>query len=179
MALSVEDQIDPAEEFIPRKFDPKPYRPEEIDPAQVVVSFDRLSDTLLIHLFGRGLSTVSVAVGDYLYLLVDPDTEKIVGFHVEGFLTQAVKEVPTAIDLLDYAEVRGMTLAEVRALQQERGGDRRRDEAGNGAQLASRLAEQRWRTVSAFVDAERSRLNSPAVPELAESHGAERERRFG
>lgn len=166
MALSVEDKIDPAEEFVPRRFNPKPYRPDEIDPAKVVVSFDRVSDTLLIHLFGRGISTVSVAVGDYLYLLVEPDTEKIVGLHVEGFLAQAVHEVPSALNLLNYAELRGITVAEVRALQRESLENGKRGVSGNRAAMAKSFVEQRSRAVASFIDAERSRLNLSAVPSL-------------
>ena len=67
MAMTITDYIDPTEEFIPRELRPKPIRLDEIDPENVVVSFDRRSDTLLIHLFGRGRGSVSVPVSDYLY----------------------------------------------------------------------------------------------------------------
>ncbi|MDQ3226609.1 MAG: hypothetical protein M3Q50_08275, partial [Chloroflexota bacterium] len=111
MAVILTDHIDPIEEFVPRQIDPKPFRRQDIDPAKIVVSYDRRSDTLLIHLFGRGHSTISVPVAKYLYVMVTPDTETIVGFHIEGFLAQAVNENPEAIALLDYAELRGITPA--------------------------------------------------------------------
>ena len=82
MAVSVTDHVDPLEEFVPRQIDPKPFRREDIDPAKVVVGYDRRSDTLLIHLFGRGRDTISVPVAKYLYVMVAPDTETIVGFHI-------------------------------------------------------------------------------------------------
>ena len=92
MALSVEDVVDPAEEFAPRQIDPKPIRSEDIDPARIVVSYDRRSDTLLIHLFGRGLETISVPVGEHLFALVTPDTESTVGFQIEGYLLSLEEE---------------------------------------------------------------------------------------
>jgi hypothetical protein len=165
MAVSVSDQIDPMEEFIPRQIEPKPFRREAIDPAMIAVSYDRRSDTLLIHLFGRGLSTISVPVGKYLYLMVTPDSEMIVGFHVEGFLKQAVNDLPDAINLLDYAELRGITAAEVRALQRTTLGLPRQLIACLRPTTASPL-QQRTRAVSAFIDAVRSRWNLSFVPAL-------------
>ncbi len=163
MAMTVTDNIDPTEEFVSREIHPKPIRLEEIDPETVVVSFDRRSDTLLIHLFGRR-GSVSVPVANYLYVMVDPDTEETIGFHVEGFLGQAIKDVPEAIELLDYAELRGITPAEVRELRRETlgVGDRRTENwpATNG----ERVPERRKQAVDAFIAAERARLDLSFVP---------------
>lgn len=104
MAMTITDHIDPTEEFVPTELHPKPIRLDAIDPENVVVSFDRRSDTLLIHLFGRGRGSVSVPVSDYLYLMVDPATEETIGVHVEGFLSQAVKDSPEAMKLQATAE---------------------------------------------------------------------------
>lgn len=164
MAVSVTEQIDPMEEFVPRQIDPKPFRWEDIDPAKVVVSYDRRSDTLLIHLFGRGHDTISVPVAKYLYVMVTPDTETIVGFHIEGFLAQAVKDIPEALTLLDFAELRGITPAEVRALQRTTLGLRHQLVAGLRAALAKSVQEQRTQAVAAFIDAERSRWDLSFVP---------------
>jgi hypothetical protein len=161
MAMSVADHIDPMEEFVPRHIDPKPFRREDIDPERIVVSYDRHSDTLHIHLFGRGLSTISVPIGTYLYVMVTPDTETTVGFHVEGFLAQAVKDVPEFITLLDYAELRGITPAEVRELQRTTLGAKQQLA---GATLAKSVQEQKRHVVVAFIDAERSRWNLAFVP---------------
>ena len=164
MAVSVTDHIDPMEEFVARQIHPKPFRREDIDPAKIVVSYDRRSDTLLIHLFGRGHDTISVPVAKYLYVMVTPDSETIVGFHVEGFLAQAVKYIPEAINLLDYAELRGITPAEVRALQRRTLGLRHQLIAGLRAALTKSVQEQRTRAVAAFIDAERSRCDLSFVP---------------
>jgi hypothetical protein len=166
MAVSVTGQIDPLEEFVPRQIEPKPFRRQDIDPAKIVVSYDRRSDTLLIHLFGRGHDTVSVPVAKYLYVMVTPDTETIVGFQIEGFLAQAVKVTPEAISLLDYAELRGITPAEVRALQRNTLGMRRQLSARLRAVLTRSVQEQKTRTIAAFIDTERSRWDLTFVPAL-------------
>ena len=166
MAVSATDQIDPLEEFVPRQIDPKPFRREDIDPAKIVVSYDRRSDTLLIHLFGRGHDTVSVPVANHLYVMVTPDTETIVGFHIEGFLTRAVKDTPEAISLLDYAELRGITPAEVRELQKNALGMRQQLSAHLRAASAKSVQEQKTQAIAAFIDAERSRWDLSFVPAL-------------
>lgn len=166
MAVSATDHIDPTEEFVPRHIDPKPFRREDIDPAKIVVSYDRRSDTLLIHLFGRGLETISVPVAKYLYVMVTPDTETVVGFHIEGFLGQVVKDTPEAITLLDYAELRGITPAEVRALQRTTLGVKQQLAVRLRSGLAESIQEQKTRAVAAFIDAERSRSDLSFVPSI-------------
>ena len=166
MAVSVTDHVDSMDEFVPRQIDPKPFRREDIDPAKIVVSYDRRSDTLLIHLFGRGRDTISVPVAKHLYVMVAPDTETILGFHIEGFLAQAVKDTPEAITLLDHAELRGITPAEVRALQRTTLGVRHQLVARLRTSLAKSVQAQRTQTVAAFIDVERSRWNLSFVPAI-------------
>jgi hypothetical protein len=109
--------IESVTEPVLREFHPKPVRLEAVDPERVDIRYDLPSDTLIMHLFGRGRGSVSVPIDRYLYVMVDPDTEEIIGIHIEGFLAQAVKEHPRHIDLLDFAELRGLTPADVRELQ--------------------------------------------------------------
>jgi hypothetical protein len=165
-ALSFLGSIDPEEEFVPRQIHPKPFQPEDIDPDKVVVSFDRPSDTLLIHLFGRGRQSVSVPVAKYLYVMVDPTSEMIIGIHIEGFLGQAIKDTPEAINLLDYAELRGITLAEVRELRRATLQGGRRHAANSPANNGKSIPEQRKEAVASFIDDERSHWNLPFVPAL-------------
>jgi hypothetical protein len=112
-------ELETVDEPVLRALKPRPVRWEAVDPRSIVISFDGPSDTLLIHLFGRGRPTVSVPIDRYLYALVDPETEHTLGIHIEGFLAQAVKEHPGEIALLDHAELRGITPIEVRELQRE------------------------------------------------------------
>ena len=51
---------------------------------------------------------------DYTFLLVDPGTNEFVGLQIEDFLACAVKDDPRLARLLEYAELRGTTRAEVR-----------------------------------------------------------------
>lgn len=125
MAMSTTDELESVEEPILRQFHPKPFHWDGVDPEKVVISYDRRSDTLLVHLFGRGRSSISVHIDRYLYAMVDPDSDEIIGIHIEGFLSQAVKEHPWEIAILDHAELRGITPVEVRALQRETLGTRR------------------------------------------------------
>lgn len=112
-------ELETVDEPVLRPLKPKTVQWDAIDSTQIVISYDAPSDTLLIHLFGRGRPSVSVPVDRYLYALVDPETEHTLGIHIEGFLTQAVKEHPDEIVLLDHAELRGITPIEVRELQQK------------------------------------------------------------
>lgn len=111
--------LDPVDEPLLCRMEPRPFLWDDVDSAQIAIAYDRLSDTLLIHLFGRRRPSVSVPADRYLYALVDPESEQIIGIHIEGFLAQAVKEHPDEISALDHAELRGITPFEVRALQRE------------------------------------------------------------
>ena len=98
--------------------------------------------------------------------MVTPDTEVIVGFHIEGFLGLAVKENPAALDLLDYAELRGITPAEVRELQREASVTGRRTVAKFRGTPVPGVPEERMQAVAAFVDAEHSRWSLLFVPQV-------------
>jgi hypothetical protein len=76
--------------------------------------YDRPSDTMLVLFYGRyRVSFVDYVVGDYAVLL-DINTDELVGLQIEDFLFSAVKDQPSLITLLDHAELLGMTVAEVR-----------------------------------------------------------------
>ncbi len=164
MAMTVADVIDPTEEPVIRRLRPKPLDIRSVDPSRVLISYDRRSDTLLMHLFGRDRDSVSVQSIGNRYWLVDPETEEVVGFHIEAFLARAVKDIPELIALLDYAELRGITPAEVRAL--------RSGALGLGQRLATWVRsayvrtpqERKRRLVSSFMDTERARLSPTFVP---------------
>lgn len=158
MAVNATDEVDPLETPVLREIHPKAFDPAEIDPEKVAISYDRQSDTLIIALFGHDLATISVPVAKYLYLMVTPDTETIVGIHIEGFLGAAVKDIPASIELLDYAELRGITPTEVWKLQQEL--------LGEGAP-GRNMIERRRQAVASFIDAERSHLRLGFVPALS------------
>ncbi|MGH7961783.1 MAG: hypothetical protein ACRERD_08150, partial [Candidatus Binatia bacterium] len=67
MAMNAEHEIESVAEPELRQIQPKPIRWDAVDPAKVVISYDRPSDTLLVHLFGRGRHSISVPIDRYLY----------------------------------------------------------------------------------------------------------------
>lgn len=93
----------------------------ERDARQLVIGYDRRSDTLSVHFFGRGIPAVSVPVGDderdLFYVRVEPETNRPVGIQIEGFLASFATEHPELAVLLDVAELRGITRQEVADVQ--------------------------------------------------------------
>lgn len=90
---------------------------DEVDLADVKLSYDRDSDILLIHFTDRGRVGVVDYVSDVLAVLVDVETEDMVGLQVEDFLSKVVADNPDRLDLLEVAELRGITPHEVAALR--------------------------------------------------------------
>ena len=82
----------------------KPKLPDfaSIDPEKVVPEFDRVSDTLIVHLFGRGRPFTILPAKGLTMLLVDPETFEVIGLRVEGFLARAVYEMPVLLDLASF-----------------------------------------------------------------------------
>lgn len=93
-------------------------------------------------------------VDRYLYAIVDPETEHTLGIHIEGFLTQAVKEHPAEIVLLDHAELRGITPIEVRELQQKVLGSWRSLPGHTNAVYAQETPPDKKRAVLLLLQAE-------------------------
>ena len=149
MAMSTSDELESVEEPVLRHITPKPFRWDSIVPENVVIYYDRTSDTLLVHLFGRRRPSISVPIERYLYAMVDPESEQIIGIHIEGFLGQAVKEHPWEIAILHHAELRGITPAEVRALQR--------------AMLESRSRPPKWFPVARALYSPRGKLLAVAL----------------
>ncbi|MDP9365927.1 MAG: hypothetical protein M3Q10_17195 [Chloroflexota bacterium] len=109
-------------------------RPEELDPSRLAVGYDRTSDILLVHFGNRGRFGVVDYVGepDYLAVLRDVEGDDVVGLQIEDFLARAIVDDPTRLDLLEVAELRGITPDEVGAL---------RAEAARGARKRSAVAD--------------------------------------
>jgi hypothetical protein len=112
MAMNQDDLVS-VEEPILRQITPRPFESETLDPKNVFVSYDRDSDTLILDLFGQGRSSISVPVNEYLYAMVDPRTEMIIGGQIEHFLSHAVKDQPEMSVFLSVAERRGITPLQV------------------------------------------------------------------
>ena len=73
---------------------------------QLVFDYDRDSDTLLVHLHGRGRPAVSIEAGENAYVRLDRSANEIVGLHFENVLRAIVPRHP---QLLEHAAAFGMT----------------------------------------------------------------------
>lgn len=89
-----------------------------IDLHRSVFNYDRDSDILLFYLYGKERPAVAAGGSSNVYALIDPDSEEFLGVQVENFLTRAVKDRPRLLDVLDVAELQGMTHADVHRARQ-------------------------------------------------------------
>lgn len=69
-----------------RSFRPRIPGHGAFDPIAATYSYDRSSDTLMIHFLGGPRPAVCLDAGPHLYLRVDPHSKEIVGLQIEHFL---------------------------------------------------------------------------------------------
>ena len=95
----------------------EPIRPnlDEIDMDLSQMTYDEDTDTLIMYLAGEPQPAVSVNVDANHFLLVDPETQIVVGVQIEGFMRTVVVNDPF---LLEVAELAGVP---ARAIEQARG----------------------------------------------------------
>lgn len=113
------EPIDPTAE--PALHEIEPMAPRPVDPSKLAIGFDRDSDTLMVFLLGRRRPAIVVGDEGPVFLLVDPKTTETTGFQIEGFLSRVANLNPAAIDLLEHAELRGITPFEVRMIRWQLG----------------------------------------------------------
>ena len=89
---------------------PKRPNPATLDPAKIVIDYDRESDTFFVHLFGEEHPAKVLHTGTDIDLRLDPSTHTIVGYQIEGFLAVAAAKHP---QLLEFAELGGISRDEV------------------------------------------------------------------
>jgi hypothetical protein len=97
------------------QIEPHPVQPKRVDRAQwldVGFDYDDVSDTFTLYLFGLQHPSKVLHTPAFFDLLVDPATETIVGYQIEGFLTHVIYDQPW---LLTYAEVAGIPQERVAA----------------------------------------------------------------
>lgn len=94
-----------------------------LDASGVLYDYDRPRDTLTVHLLGRGHPAVILHSGGHVDLLLDPTTEDVVGFQIEGYLAHVVYQDPRFLSLADLA---GIDTAEIDRVRQTITPDRRR-----------------------------------------------------
>lgn len=158
-----DDDVDHGEDDMEtEQFDPRNLRcprPDQVDVSRVAVTYDRFSDTLILHLHGKNVPSISVPVRKYDYMLVSPDGREFLGFQIEGFLAQAVKDEPRMIEMLNFAELRGITPAEVQALRDETLSPWIRISTRFRRMFTRSLLERRQQALGAFLEKEGEGLN--------------------
>ncbi len=91
---------------------------------QYTVSYDAVSDTLYFDFYGPGKPAVNVEIDkgdhDYLFQRVDVDTQEVIGLQVDDFLAYAIHLDPYVFDVLDFAELHGITREQVAILKHKR-----------------------------------------------------------
>lgn len=97
------------------KITPKPPNEVDFERMNPVLRYNRTSDTLMVHLYGKPEAAISVDAGDdYTYLRVHPKTHEVVGLQIEHFLSELVHEVP---QMLVFAELAGISQDEIDTLR--------------------------------------------------------------
>ncbi len=87
-----------------------------LDLSRLVISYDRDSDTLMLHFFGQRVPGVSVPFDDHLLVRMNRDRTMIIGLQIEGFLAHVARERPRLLTVLEAAELRGISRDEVSAI---------------------------------------------------------------
>lgn len=152
MAVAVTDRIDPTEDPLIDELKPRALSIEAIDFSVVVVSYDRDSDTLFVHLFGRGRPSISMVAGDDSYVLVDPDTEEIVGFQIEHVLTSVEQRDHALLALLDVADLRGIGKDDIEEIRREMLGSDRRSSFSLGQHPGDTRSQKRREIILKLLD---------------------------
>ena len=122
------------------KIEPHPVQPKRVDRAQwrdVGFDYDDVSDTFTLYLFGLRHPSKVLHTPAFFDLLIDPATETIVGYQIEGFLTDVVYDQPW---LLAYVEVAGIPQERVAAVRNRIMRDHRERLAETFASFAERAA---------------------------------------
>ena len=125
------------------KIEPHPVQPKRVDREQwrdVGFDYDDVSDTFTLYLFGLRHPSKVLHTAAFFDLLIDPVTEAIVGYQIEGFLTYVIYDQPW---LLAYAEVAGIPQERVAAARDRIMRDQRQRLAEAFASFAERAAPRR------------------------------------
>jgi hypothetical protein len=81
-------------------------------PHDIAFSYDRDSDTMMVHFFGTPRPAVSISIDDpedALYVRLDRAADEVVGLQIEGFITRFIFRHPDWADTLSIARLRGIT----------------------------------------------------------------------
>lgn len=66
-------------------FQIKEFVGDPLDPTKLWANYDAETDSVVIYLNGGPQPSVSVYTNDDLYIMVDPNDRRLIGFHVENW----------------------------------------------------------------------------------------------
>jgi hypothetical protein len=89
------------------------------DLESVVVAYDQDSDTIHVHLLGRSIPAVSLVVGDDMLVRWDRTAQRVVGVQIERFLSHVAPQHPELLDLLDIAELNGISTTDIGGIRRD------------------------------------------------------------
>jgi len=82
------------------------------NPREVAFDYDRDSDILLIHFFPERHPSTAVQIDDPIddvYVLLNRNTDGVVGLQIDGFLSEVIHRHPDLADILAVARLNGIT----------------------------------------------------------------------
>ena len=85
----------------------------------IMASYDRASDTTMLHFFGKPRAAVSVPLesrDDGVFVRIDRETDEVVGLQIEGFVADFILRYPQLAELLEVAKLRGIDPTEASAI---------------------------------------------------------------
>lgn len=95
-------------------FDLKPLARDLIDPANVVIRYNALTDTLFVHLFGTDRRATVLELDNHRSLRIDMQTHEVVGLQLECFMEILVPRNPLLLSVAELAGVDEETIAAAR-----------------------------------------------------------------
>lgn len=86
-----------------------------LDPRRLQVDYDRESDLLVVALFGLGRPATVLQTGGLIDYLLDPESDEVVGFQIDGYLSRAIDADPLLLDFADAAAIPAEEIQVIRA----------------------------------------------------------------
>lgn len=95
----------------------KPYLDrEEVEGLDPDVCYAARLDSLFVYFYGKDRPSVGFVLGKNFTLMVDPETDEVLGFEIDHFLSEAVLAYPILEPLLDHP---GMPARRVKRIRRQ------------------------------------------------------------
>ena len=98
----------------PHPVEPRRADPETVDWDNVVFEYDQDADIFAFYLFGPQHPAKLLQTRSGIDLLIDPTSQVIVGYQIEGYLARAVYQDPALLAYAEYAGIPAPLIEETR-----------------------------------------------------------------